>query len=88
MSKQTLCPIIDLPEFQKHAATHHSPRSVSQLAVLSKAANNLFDELVIVVVASTKQDLADYVGGRIMKHAFRAKVLACKRKNKVCQEVF
>lgn len=47
---------------------YHGPGSVGQLGVLSEAMNDHFDEVVIVLVACAKQNLADDVGGRVMKH--------------------
>lgn len=64
----------------EHALTYHSPGSVGYLGILSEAPNNRFDERVIVLVASTKQNLTDNVGGRVMEHKLRTQCLPCKKK--------
>ncbi len=64
---------------RRHALTHHSPEPIGYLGILSEALNNLLDELFVILIASTKQNLANDVGGRIMKHKSRTQGFACKR---------
>lgn len=64
---------------QEHALTYHSPRSVGYLGILSEALNYHLDERIIILIASTKQNLTDNVGGRIMEHKLRTQCLPCKK---------
>ena len=65
----------------KQVVTHHSPGSISYLGVFLEALNNYFDEVIIIVITCTKQNLADDVRGRIMKHNLRAQSFTCARCN-------
>lgn len=68
--------------FNSHILTHHSPWSIGYLAILCEAANNHFDDLIVIIKACTKQNLADDVGGCIMKHNSRTQSFTCNRNRK------
>lgn len=71
--------IIDKKQNFEPAWTHHRPRTIGYLGILSETTNNFSDKVIIVFIAGTKEDLAYDVGGCVMEHEMRTQCLACKR---------
>lgn len=55
----------------KNVVTHRSPGSICYLGVFFKTLNNHLDEVLIIVITCTHQNLADDVGGCVMEHNLR-----------------
>ena len=58
--------------------THHSPRTIGYLCILSETTNNFSDKVILILISGTKEDLAYDVRGCIMEHEMRAQCSACK----------